>query len=159
MERVKYDKCCSEALISAWGSFTCRKSTTRDPWLYFPSEGSHTQDFYSLKNPSTPAEIEPANLGSRGECDNHWTTGVDSRNEMRWSSYIEGQWIVRMQADHACLHHRCWWNETKWMRWVWRNGGMKFVPRENGRNSEKTRQVPFRPPWNPHPHRGSHILI
>ena len=27
----------------------CRKSTTRDPWLYFPSEGRHTQDFYALK--------------------------------------------------------------------------------------------------------------
>ena len=29
------------------------------------------------KNPSTPAGIEPANLGSRGEYDNHWTSGVD----------------------------------------------------------------------------------
>ena len=39
----------SEALISAWGSFTCRKSTTRDPCLYFSSEGSRTQGFYALK--------------------------------------------------------------------------------------------------------------
>ena len=31
----------------------------------------------SEKNPSTPAAIEPANLGSRGEYDNHCTTGVD----------------------------------------------------------------------------------
>ena len=54
------------------GSFTCRKSTTRDPRLYFPSEGSHTQDFYALKK-----SIEPANLGSRGEYDNHWNIGVD----------------------------------------------------------------------------------
>ena len=30
-EREKSDKFCSEALISAWGSFKCRKSTTRDP--------------------------------------------------------------------------------------------------------------------------------
>ena len=44
-EREKSHKFCSEALISAWGSFTCRKSTTWNPWLYFPSEGSHTQDF------------------------------------------------------------------------------------------------------------------
>ena len=44
-----FSKFCSEAVISAWGSFTCRKSTTRDPRLYFPSEGSHTQDFYALK--------------------------------------------------------------------------------------------------------------
>ena len=48
-EREKSDKFCSEALISVWGSFTCRKSTTRDPWLYSPSEGSHTQDFYTLR--------------------------------------------------------------------------------------------------------------
>ena len=41
-EWEKSDKFCSEALILAWGSFTCRKSTTRDPQLYFPSEGSHT---------------------------------------------------------------------------------------------------------------------
>ena len=32
-EREKSDKFCSEDLISAWGSFTCRKSTTRDPRL------------------------------------------------------------------------------------------------------------------------------
>ena len=53
-EREKSDKFCSEALISAWGSFTCRKSTTRDPRLYFPSKGSHTQDFYALKKIHRP---------------------------------------------------------------------------------------------------------
>ena len=31
-------------------------------------------------------------------------------------------------------HHKGWWNETKWMRWGWRKGGMKFVVGENGRN-------------------------
>ena len=49
IEREKFDKFCSEALISAWGSSTCRKYTTRDPRLYFPSEGSHTPEFYALK--------------------------------------------------------------------------------------------------------------
>ena len=53
-EREKFDKFCSEALISAWGSFTCRKSTTQDPRLYFPSKGSHTQDFYALKKIHRP---------------------------------------------------------------------------------------------------------
>ena len=44
-------------------------------------------------------------------------------------------------------HHKGWWNETKWMRRVWRNGGMKFVVGENGRNPrEKPTQTPFRPP-------------
>ena len=31
-------------------------------------------------------------------------------------------------------HHRGGWNEMKWMRWGWRNGGMKLVVGENGRN-------------------------
>ena len=34
-------------------------------------------------------------------------------------------------------HHKGGWNEMKWMRWVWRNGGMKFVVGENGRNPVK----------------------
>ena len=34
-------------------------------------------------------------------------------------------------------HHKGWWNETKWMKWEWRNGGMKFVVGENERNPEK----------------------
>ena len=38
---------------------------------------SHSGSLRSEKNPSTPAVIEPANLGSRGEYDNHWTTKVD----------------------------------------------------------------------------------
>ena len=77
-EREKSDKFCWKALISAWDSFTWRKSTTRDPRLYFPSEGSHTQDCSFWKNPSTPALFEPANLGSSGEYDNHGTTGIDT---------------------------------------------------------------------------------
>ena len=44
----------SEALISAWGSFTCRRSTTRDPRLYFSSKGSHIQNFYALKKIHRP---------------------------------------------------------------------------------------------------------
>ena len=55
----------------------CRKSTTRDPRLPFPSDGSNNQDFYPLKTPATPTGFELANLGSSGEDDNHWTTGVD----------------------------------------------------------------------------------
>ena len=78
-EREKSDKFCSEAPISASGCFTCRKSTTRDPRLYFPSEGSNFSEFLrSEKNPSTPAEFEPANLGSSGKYDNHGTTWVDN---------------------------------------------------------------------------------
>ena len=32
----------------------CRKSMTQDPRVYFPSEGSHTQDFYALKKSIDP---------------------------------------------------------------------------------------------------------
>ena len=39
----------AQSFISVWGSFMCRKSTTRDPRLYFPSKGSITQNFYSLR--------------------------------------------------------------------------------------------------------------
>ena len=39
-------------------SFTCLKSTTRDPQLYFPSEGSHTQDFYALKKFIDPGWVD-----------------------------------------------------------------------------------------------------
>ena len=76
-ERENSYKFCSEALILDWGSFTSHKSMTRDPRPYFPSEGSHTQDFYARKNPSTPAGFEPKNLGFSGEYDNHGTTWVD----------------------------------------------------------------------------------
>ena len=54
IEREKSDIFCLEVLISAWGYFTCRKYTTRDQRLYFPSEGSHTQDIYALKKIHQP---------------------------------------------------------------------------------------------------------
>ena len=66
---------------------------------------------------------------------------VGSRDEMRWSPDIVGQWIARVPADHA-------WrtitrvDEMKRNGWVWRNGGLKFVVGENGRNSEKNLSRP-----------------
>ena len=68
----KSDKFCSEALILAWGSFMCRKSTTWDPQLNFPSELKVYSGFLCSEK-----SIEPTNLGSRGEYDNHWTTRVN----------------------------------------------------------------------------------
>jgi hypothetical protein len=38
-----------EHLLCSYGSFTCRKSTTWDRWLYFPSEGRRATDFITLK--------------------------------------------------------------------------------------------------------------
>ena len=51
--------------------FTCRKYTTWDKRLYFPSEGRRAEDFFfALKNP-TPGS-EPAKLGTKGQ---HATSG------------------------------------------------------------------------------------
>ena len=47
--------------------FTCRRSTTWDKRLYFPSEGKRAEDFFALKNPTASAGFEPANLGTKGQ--------------------------------------------------------------------------------------------
>ena len=49
------------------GSFTCRKSTTWDSRIYFPSEGRRAEDFFALKNPTASVGFEPANLGTKGQ--------------------------------------------------------------------------------------------
>ena len=49
--------------------------------------------------------------------------GAWSREEMRWR-LVSSKGIGRPRLSR---HYRCWWNETKWMRWVWRNDGIKFV--------------------------------
>jgi hypothetical protein len=45
----------------------CRKSTTWDRRLYFPSEGRHAEDFFALKNPMASPGFEPLNLGTKGQ--------------------------------------------------------------------------------------------
>jgi hypothetical protein len=62
---VIWPKVASSALLS--GSFTCRKSTTWDRRLYFPTEGSRAEDFFALKNPTASAGFEPENLGTKGQ--------------------------------------------------------------------------------------------
>jgi hypothetical protein len=47
--------------------FTCRKATTWDRRLYFPSEGRRAEDFVRPKNPTASAGCEPANLGTKGQ--------------------------------------------------------------------------------------------
>ena len=78
IEREKSDKFCSEALISAWGSITCRKCTIPDQRLYFHSKGSHTQVFYALKKSIDPDRDRTREPGSRGKYDNHLITGVNT---------------------------------------------------------------------------------
>jgi len=38
---------------------------TWDRRLYFPSEGRRAEDFFDLKNPTSSAGFEPANLGTK----------------------------------------------------------------------------------------------
>jgi hypothetical protein len=46
----------------------CRKATTWDRRLYFPSEGTRAEDFFFCpKNPTASAGCEPANLGTKGQ--------------------------------------------------------------------------------------------
>jgi hypothetical protein len=53
---------------SIQGSFTCRKSTTWDPRLYFASEGRRADDFFfALKYPTASVEFEPRDLGPKGQ--------------------------------------------------------------------------------------------
>ena len=53
--------------LNIQGSFTCRKSTTLDRRLYFPSEGGRAEDFFTLKNPVALLRFEPTNLGTKGQ--------------------------------------------------------------------------------------------
>jgi len=49
---------------SIQGSFTCHKSATWDPRLYFPSEGRRVEEFFALKILTASTRFEPANLGT-----------------------------------------------------------------------------------------------
>ena len=71
----KFDKFCSESLISALDSFTLRHGT--HDFASLPKEVI-LRIFTLWKNQSTPAGFEPANLGSSGEYGNDGTTGVEN---------------------------------------------------------------------------------
>ena len=89
IESEKSDKFCSEAPISAWGSFTWRKFTIRDQRLYFPSEGSHTQDFYALKKSIDPGRAwtrEPRIQWRVWWPLNHRSGGRSQRNRRSYTS-------------------------------------------------------------------------
>ena len=66
--------------LSIQESFTCRKSTTWEQRLYFPSEGRRAEDFFALKNPTASAGFEPANLGTVLLPQSH-----DNRHHVSWA--------------------------------------------------------------------------
>ena len=64
------------------------------------------------------------------------------------SSYLTQGWVkrwgvIKLQIARVPVIHTCSTitgsDEMKWMRQVWRNGGMKFVAGENRRNPNLTR--------------------
>ena len=77
--------------LNIQGSFTCRKSTTWDKRLYFPSEGRRAEDFFAS------AGFESANLGTKGQ---HAT----SRPPKPLCMYVS-----MITASVACL-----WQQDAW---------------------------------------------
>ena len=78
------------------GSFTCRKSTTWEKRLYFPSEGRRAEDFFALKNSTASVGFEPKAS----------TLPLDHR-----SRYFQGKkkirtWTLHVSPEYAYLHTR-----------------------------------------------------
>ena len=66
----------------------------------------------------------------------------------RYCRSVNGKGAGRPRLSH---HHKDWWNETKWMRWVWRKWWNEICGRgKREKPCEKPTQTPFRPPRNPH---------
>ena len=111
------------------GSFTCRKSTTWDRRLYFPSEGRRVEDFFALKNPTASVGFELANVGAKGQhgtsrpptplterkyCVTRWGSAhrihfiqsMDSKfgqsNDSMWSTRVVTSFIL---FTYTCFNH------------------------------------------------------
>ena len=79
---------------------TCRKSTTWDKELYFPTEGRRAEDSFALKNPTASAGSEPAKLGTKGQ---HAT----SRTPKPLNGIIPGHvWNSHFRQRAALVLHR-----------------------------------------------------
>jgi hypothetical protein len=97
---------------SVQGSFTCRKSTTWDRWLYFPSEGRRAEDFFALKNPTASAGFEPANLGTKGQHAMYRPPKLSLQHSWfcrRFPQWDVG-WIMNLQLcgnDTSALGYHC----------------------------------------------------
>ena len=68
-------------------SFTCRKSTTWEKRLYFPSEGRRA----ALKNPTASAGFEPANLSSK---DQHATSRPPKPLANKVTNWLHEQGLI-----------------------------------------------------------------
>ena len=71
------------------GSFTCRKGTTWDRRLYFPSERRRTEDFFALKIRRLRPGANIANLGTKGQqATSRPPNNIASNNTDILNSYI-----------------------------------------------------------------------
>ena len=90
------------ALISAWGSFMCRKSTTQGQQLYFPSKGSHIQDFYTLKKILRPRPgLNPWSLDPVASM---ITTGPPGRRRTSWELHQVHEKHNHTNVTQYCRH-------------------------------------------------------
>ena len=64
--------------------------------------------------------------------------GWDAMKPLQYRS-VSSKGAGRPRLKH---HHKGGWNETKWMRWGWRNGEVKLVVGENERNPVKNLPTP-----------------
>ena len=85
-------------------SFTCRKSTTWDKTLYFPSEGRRAEDFSALKNPTASAGFEPVNLGTRGQHATSRSSKLLSHNGHHTRTLFKGRQF-RYQPVNSHVRH------------------------------------------------------
>ena len=96
-----------------------------------PMRRAYTQDVYALKNPSTPAEFEPAILGFNGEYDNHRIIGIDqlsiNKVNVNRRKLIFAFLIIQGMDDHhpgICPsrsqwshgYHICHWIRGSWVQ-------------------------------------------
>ena len=96
-------------------SFTCRKSTTWDGRLYFPSEGRRPEDFFAMKNPTASAWFEPANLGTKGQHATSRPSKPQVAGLQRWqNSHVLLYFAYRKEALLFEEDTQCKWILTLW---------------------------------------------
>jgi len=111
---------------SLLGSFTCRKFTTWDRRLYFPSEGRHAEDFFTQKirqlwlglNPRTWVP-KASTLNPRPRKPLICTVSTVSKHFVWWNQLYKNRCVQYLQqmntkstdvcdiADHIFTRHRC----------------------------------------------------
>ena len=80
---------------------------------------------------------------------NHENSFIAGGNDLRcWRALIHKKLGCQSTTPVAPSQGRMRWNETKWMRWVWRNGGMKFVGKTSRKTYPDTALSTSKPTWS-----------